>query len=279
MIYDLVIDDPEATPVLHWEKVPFLSEVKSISFRPGLNILFGQNGTGKSTIIEGMARLLHCREMNWPVVTRHSVSLFARSDGILATGLRLEHDGQPARYLGIEPAAIVPDAKATEKITIVMQEGRATRGRAATKMSSGQASVAKLIRFLKHDAVKTRYKLKTSDVGPAMKATWDAAVASVKGGKHVAGTPKQQIVLLDEVDHNLDFAHQAMVWKTLRALVDEGKHQVIIASHSPFAVNVPGAHYIETSPGYLDAARKALRMLHEDDDESVESVKVRRKAG
>lgn len=267
MIYELVIENPEATPISHWHYVPFLSEPKTIEFKPGLNILFGQNGTGKSTVIDGMSRLLHCRETNWPVVTKTSVALFARSDGFLADGLSLHHDGQPARYLGIQPSSVVPEEKAVQKVQLAMKES-VTKGRTSTKMSSGQASIAKLIRFLKHDAVKTRYKFKSSGISPAMRETWEAAVASLKAGKVRPGNPKQQVVLLDEVDHNLDFAHQAMVWRMLRTLVAEGKHQIIIASHSPFAVNVPGAHYIETSPGYLDAARAALRMLHEDDTQT-----------
>lgn len=277
MIYQLVISDPEATPVFHWAKVPFLNEEKTITFKPGLNIVLGPNGTGKSTVIDGIARLLHCREQNWPVVTKTSCDFFSRSDGVVATGLALEHDGQPARYLGIQSLAVVPDTKAVASVELAISEGKATRGKAVQKLSAGQASVAKLIRFLKHDAVKTRYKLKTTEIGPSYKPVWEAAVASLKGGKAKPGAPKQQTILLDEIEMNLDFAHQAMVWKTLRALVEDGKHQIIVASHSPFAISVPGAHYIETSPGYLEASRAALRLLHEEDEE--EPAPRKRKTG
>jgi energy-coupling factor transporter ATP-binding protein EcfA2 len=273
MIYQLLIEDPEATPVSHWDKVPFLNEEKVIEFKPGLNIVLGPNGTGKSTVIDGVARLLHCREQNWPVVTKASCDVFSRSDGILATGLTLVHDGQPARYLGIHSMAVVPEARAVTSVELAISENKATKGKALPKLSAGQASVAKLIRFLKHDAAKTRYKLKTADIGPSYKPVWEAAVASLKGGKAKTGAPKQQTILLDEIEANLDFAHQAMVWKTLRALVEDGKHQVIVASHSAFAINVPGAHYIETSPGYLEASRAALRLLHEEDEEEVKPRK------
>ena len=273
MIYQLVIEDPETTPVYHWDKVSFLSEKKAIEFKPGLNIVVGPNGTGKSTVIDGIARLMHCREQNWPVVTKTSCDYFLRSDGVLAQGLVLEHDGQPCRYLGISPLAVVPDSKSVHAVDLAIAENKATRGKSITKLSAGQASVAKLIRFLKHDAAKTRFKLKTSDIGPSYKSVWDSAVANLKGSKAKTGMPKQQTILLDEIEANLDFAHQAMVWKTIRTLVEDGKHQVIVASHSPFAINVPGAHYIETTEGYLEASRAALRLLHEEDEEEVPKKK------
>lgn len=271
MIYQLTVDDPETTPVPHWDSVSFLNKPGvTLQFKPGLNIIFGQNGSGKSTVINGIARLLHCWDENWPVVSKASVAHFLRSSGTVANGLSLEHDGQPARYLGINPASFVPE-RGVQAVEIIMAENRAVSRRGSGQMSSGQASVTKLIRFLKHDAVKTRYKVKSSAIGNGNKPLWEAAVANLKGGKAKPGLPKQQVVLLDEVDHNLDFAHQALVWKTLRALVADGKHQVIIASHSPFAVNVPGAHYIETSPGYLEAARKALRLLHEEETPALKA--------
>ncbi len=78
--------------------------------------------------------------------------------------------------------------------------------------------------------------------------------------------PWQHVILLDEIERSLDFAKQAAVWKQLRQFLADGLHQVIIASHSPFAVSVPGASYIETVPGYLDSSRKALALLLRDVD-------------
>ena len=276
MIYQLVIEDPEVTPVAHWDKVSFLSEKGTIEFKPGLNIVMGPNGTGKSTVIDGISRLMHCREQNWPVVTKKSCDYFARSDGLLATGLSIVHDGEPCRYLGIQPLSVVPDSRAVSGVDLAISENKTTKGKSLSKMSAGQASVAKLIRFLKNDAVKTRYTLKTANVGDSYKPIWEAATASLKSGKAKAGAPKQQTILLDEIEANLDFAHQAIVWKTIRALVDEGHHQVIVASHSPFAITVPGAHYIETSEGYLAASRAALRLLHEEEEEEAPAKKKRK---
>jgi hypothetical protein len=33
--------------------------------------------------------------------------------------------------------------------------------------------------------------------------------------------------------------------------VDPSRFQVIVATHSPFALGIPGANYIEMTPGYL----------------------------
>ena len=108
MIYKLTITDPKHTPVPHWPKVKFLKTVDVIEFKPGLNIIYGGNGTGKSTLLSALAILTHSWQTNWPRVTKDSISLFNRPNG-LADGMLLSHDGQPVRYLGVEEPSFAPE--------------------------------------------------------------------------------------------------------------------------------------------------------------------------
>jgi len=261
MIYHLSILDQKKTPVPHWPKVPFLKDRDGFDFHPGLNIIYGPNGSGKSTLLTGLAILMHVWQTNWPRVTKESVMLFNRPGG-LATGLLLDHDGSPARYLGVDEPSFAPvgNGISTQELA-ALKTTPDMRGKASKNMSHGQASVARLVRFLKAKPERVRYSMSARKATKEWRTYYDCAVTSLKNTRQVKGKPKQQVILLDEVDRSLDFAKQAAVWKQLRLLAQD--HQIIIASHSPFAVNVPGAHYIETTPDYLNNSRKALSLLLE----------------
>ena len=71
--------------------------------------------------------------------------------------------------------------------------------------------------------------------------------------------PGPLTVLLDEPDLHLDIPSQANLWKQLVDLAK--REQVIVTSHSVFAVAVPGAAYIDLVPGYLAECRKSVEGL------------------
>lgn len=69
MIYKLSIKDPAKTPVRWLAKVDAIQQQRVFEFKPGLNILWGRNGSGKTSLIKVLARLFHCEQGNHPLVT------------------------------------------------------------------------------------------------------------------------------------------------------------------------------------------------------------------
>lgn len=264
MIKHLEIRDPETTPVPHWNSVKALKGVDGLDFKPGLNILFAPNGVGKSTVIGGLARLLHCFRTNWPVVTRDSVFEFNKR--YMCNGLFLHHDGAPARYMGLEEIDFAPDKK-IKKVNIDLQDDKTLRVRSLGQQSSGQAQLTRLTRFLGAQPEVVRASITRASIGKDFHELYDIATESLKkvpkGGKSVK---KQQVILLDEVDKSLDFSRQSKVWLEIDRLIATGEYQIIVASHSPFAAKYSEdeCNYIELVPGYLDASRKALAGLVAD---------------
>ncbi len=258
MIHNLIVRNAKKTPIAHWPTVPFLKR-GSFEFHPGVNVIFGPNGSGKSTLLAALATLMHCKDESWPIVTKASVTKFMRATGQTADGLLLSHDGTPARYLGIENE--LPFAPETGVKEVDVDLTVKTKTNALDRVSAGQATLLKLIRFLRAEPQKVRYKLSAKKLDDEWKEIFDVATESLNNVAILPGKAKQQVLLLDEIDRSLDFARQSAVWKQIRTLAAGGKHQIIVASHSPFALNVPGAHYIETKTGYLDQNRAALRVL------------------
>lgn len=259
MINKLTVRNKRLTPIPYWSKVGFLKDRKEVEFKPGLNIVFGPNGSGKSTLLSALAVLLHVKESNWPVVSKDSLGPFMRPTG-LATGLLLEHDGGPARYLGIADPGF-PPKKDVASQRVRLETAKETKYKALHDMSHGQATVAKLVSFLSAKPTKVRYSITKAKLPGAWEKIWDVGTESLANVRAGVGEP-QQVILLDEVDRSLDFAKQHEVWRELREMAKTT--QIIIASHSPFAVSAPGAHYIETTPDYLEASRRALHLLMRD---------------
>jgi predicted ATPase len=98
MIYKLNIKDSAKTPVQWLAKVDALKQRSVFEFKPGLNILWGCNGSGKTSLTKVLARLFHCEQGNHPLVTHESLQQLV-GDGTLKTadiqnGLQIVHDGQ-----------------------------------------------------------------------------------------------------------------------------------------------------------------------------------------
>lgn len=52
-------------------KLPFFKNTDTIKFKPGLNILYGGNGTGKTTIMKILANALGCHQGGTSLYSRH----------------------------------------------------------------------------------------------------------------------------------------------------------------------------------------------------------------
>jgi energy-coupling factor transporter ATP-binding protein EcfA2 len=262
MIHSLIVRDPKNTPVAHWDKVSFLKGVERLEFKPGLNILYAPNGSGKSTVISAVAKLLHCYHTNWPAVTRDSVWDFSKK--YLCNGLVLEHDGAPARYMGLEEISLSPD-KGVVKVPVSLLLDKTEKAqvlKALHQQSAGQAQLTRLTRFLGTQPEKVRASVTRANIGKDFVDLYDVAVESLKNVTK-SKARRQQVIILDEVDKSLDFAKQARVWGEIDRLNATGEYQFIIASHSPWAAKYTEgqAHYIEPIPGYLENTRAAINVL------------------
>lgn len=89
---------------------------------------------------------------------------------------------------------------------------------------------------------------------------WEARLKRVKALLQANGPAGPRTILMDEPESGFGLPWQAGFWHNVMRSAQAKNFQIIVATHSPFALNVPDAHYIETQPGYLEECRTTLTM-------------------
>lgn len=269
MIYKLDIHDPSKTPVPWLASIEALARPRSFEFKPGINILWGRNGSGKSSLIRVLARFFHCEQGNQPIVTQESLSEllgnhFTPVD--LKKGLTITHDGQGVRHFDPGHAVGLMGGGAAfdwdfgmEGISNVMFKG-----------SAGQTTMFRFDRLVSEivagEVPEITWKFPRTKNNEIWQKRVELAAHFLKGNARNG----QPTILLDEPERSYDLNAQVGVWRFLRAYADQV--QFIVASHSLFALKIPDAHYIELSPRYLAGAEAVLGVLQKWPEEKPAKV-------
>lgn len=223
MISLLEVRSPGKTALPHWESV-FPRPVRW-EFRPGLNILWGRNRSGKSSILSLLAVMLHAKQGGVSKVTTWGDG-YSRPE-YDPDHCRLVYDGQPIAY--VDPSLSNGLIGGSFDSDFAAQGWRNAR----LKASHGETTLHRL------DGVMRDWAgAKPLPAGPTIPPP------SIPAG------PKT--LLLDEPDRSLDLDTQFQVWREGILRGPLSQHQIIVATHSPFATRVPGAHYIDLSPDYRE---------------------------
>jgi predicted ATPase len=249
MIHSIEVVDPKNTPVKWWDQVNAIKNPGfKIEFKRGLNVLWGPNGCGKSTVLKALARLFHCEQSGFPVITNESIREVSGGykEPLKLTGLTVKHDGQGVRFFDPSHAVGLMGGMAAFDWDFGM-EGIAN---AVFKGSAGQTNLfrfSKILTSLKeHKTPKIEMKVHKDD--KRLEPVWAFLQGDSEGGPPT--------VLFDEPERSFDIPNQASLWEIMYAISLHA--QVIVASHCPFGANIPIANYIDMKPGYLDECRKVI---------------------
>jgi len=258
MIKSLHILDPKDMPVAWWSDVAALESVKQVNFTPGINVLFGPNGVGKTTILKVLARSLFCAQGGRSVVTRTAINDLQQENKncsyprCIPVGARVEHDGQsvtyidPHNYVGLLGGMAAFDAD-------FISEARSSIER--MRMSSGQSAISSWLISKGNETIEWRVSLHAHS---SRHDEEQEAIIKKMLEPSIEKGPKT--TLWDEPDANLDWPTKATFWNTM----SRSPHQHIVTTHSPFALtlrrlNPPNFNFIDLKPGYADICDELLR--------------------
>lgn len=269
MIYQLDILDPSKTPVKWLSSVEALKAPRTFEFKPGLNVLWGRNGAGKTTLTKVLARLFHCEQGNQPYVTQESLSELVGGgfdDVDVERGVKVTHDGQGVRHFDPGHAVGLTGGGAA----FDWDFGTDGLANAMFKGSAGQTTMFRFDRLVNEiiagEVPEVEWKLSRG----RLNSTWDKRAKVAASFLEANAERGQPTILLDEPERSYDLNAQVGVWRLLRAYADEV--QFIVASHSLFALKIPGAHYIELSPRYLSGSESVLDILQKWPEETPKKI-------
>ena len=256
MIKKLRIADPDRTPVHWWSEVEALKGREEIEFNPdGLTIIWGPNGSGKSTILLLLARLTHCAQAGIPKITMSSVQEF--SDGFgddkLRDGASLLSDGKPTFFYNPVSTPGLIGGQFDDDFFQLGIASVMTRGVSAgenTGMGVGRIINSAIDQDGIENGVNSYWTSRSKKL---------FSVAT-RGIKKTSKTLGKRTILLDEPERSLDIPRQVRTWGTIKRV---GRFQMIIATHSPFALWIEGAKYIDIVDGYLEECREAMKSIKE----------------
>lgn len=227
--------------------LPFFSGHEKLTFKPGLTVLYGPNGCGKSTVLRMLGDTLCATQGGYSRVTRLTLMDAHTEDPIALT---VEHDGQPILYcdpraeLGVRGSNFDDD---------FFEEGLAES--VAKTLSHGQNSTRRLNRIM---AVLAGAAPLPAKIEYPQTSAHAEAIERLQARLAPRISQGPTTVLFDEPEANCSIPWTEHLWGFLAKPEVLEKFQIIVASHSIFSLGIPNATYVEMVPGYLKTSLKAV---------------------
>ena len=239
---------------------PVLKKINKIEFKPGINLIFARNGTGKSTILDILSYCLHARQnysshitrkscddlfeklANWPIL----LSDYDNPKSNIPDLLKIEHDGQALHYFDPEHLVGLQHAGREFDFDFDMKVGMKSK-----VGSSGEQILMRLENFFNNTETEIKYKQTLE----TCRNSWKGEIKEPVISKLLTPSidPGQITYILDEPTRSLDSYHEAAFWD----LIDKSRDkQIIIVTHSPYALFLKDVNYIELTPGYIEQCKK-----------------------
>lgn len=274
MIKSVTIRDAGCAPYAYIADIPALKEGTTIEFKPGINIIVGANGCGKSTLIKTIATYLLCGNGCMKTPTGYNSVRDAANDRHL-------WDPTEAEKLldGVDVAHDYNGVAFILRNSYEMEEGDALRD-----MDSFVSAYKRRVSSMGENtmfSIQTLFDVMFADKGVEYLAfpvanlkkimdnagdVWKERIRQLlqyyKRNQVTDLTPEdfQYTVLMDEPDRNLDIYNLDQVADILSQ--DKEMTQLIATVHNPLLIarlsQKPNVNIIEMTEGYVNAVHTEI---------------------
>jgi predicted ATPase len=224
----------------------FFKQHETMDFKPGLNIIFAPNGTGKSTILKVLAQFTASEQGGVSTLTNSWSQDVMGFDGGNLKGLNVQHDGQPVMYTNPREAVGLIGGMAGFDDDFFDQGIMEVQ----LHQSTGLTTLHRMNRILSVLTGKSEFPkeiVKKSRVSEEAKKLLEASIPV-----------GQKTIIMDEPESGLAIHVQANIWKVIQKAAIEQDLQIIVATHCPFSLTCE-ANYIELQPGYIEIAKNCIK--------------------
>lgn len=247
---------------------------RTFEFKEGVNVLFGRNGCGKSTIVKACAAYGLTRSgwttWDWSLLSYAFNEAFGdgRTEGLIDAVLQasraefkaevavdgpvyahndLYYDGSG---VGLAKSGLGAGSMVLAEWCILHMD--------ASRSSSGEDSAARLNRFI--DVMNgCPFELgERPDPSRNSNLALRAELYDYIRDRLSGGVPT---VLLDEPDDHLDIPVASRLYSVILPAIAEQGYQVIVATHNPLALFTDGLNLVDVCEGYADESRALYRRI------------------
>lgn len=239
--------------VPHWDTVPALASYGEtpLEFKKGINLLWGPNGVGKSTIIKAIAKSGMAEETGRSKLASGVAMSWLGFGNDDKKPYRIPNDGQTFLYFdpsityGTHGGAHFDD----DNFMLGLQNMMSSNGQ-----STGQFAREQLIRVLHSVGQDTRptFGYKRQEVNDQYQKVYDEFQNFFMPVMDTGPVT----LLMDEPERSFDIPNRAEMWDSMFELVAAGHLQIIVASHDPLLLlETREIHVIDLEPGYFERCK------------------------
>jgi len=249
MVYEVKISSAKDAPINYLENIDALKTGSSYKFKPGVNVIVGKNGCGKSTLIELISQYLLITNKH-SELTYHGLDRMYGFHDNFRSGVEVFADYTLQTYKMRGGDDVVNKGDGLEDFA------RFTSLYTHKHSSTGESLVFHLSEFFKFV-----FSPNTERSFPDLKTRLDdekynAYISYVESHKipYKKGDEPCYTLLMDEPDRNLDFGNIGQIYDILSA--EKENTQIIAVIHNPVLIyalsRIEHINFIEMTPGYID---------------------------